>query len=186
MALWKENAKPSPSAIPEAMDLSRYETPAAEPEVAAPSQAAIRPAVREKTAGESLIAPDITIEGKIEGSGHVRIAGSFKGDVNVHGDLTIERGATVNGSVRADKVIIAGELIGNIEAASHVELQQSGALTGDLKAATLTVAAGSRMRGQSVFGWDDAKSADVPRKLVEHNGAARNGSSNGNGHGIVS
>lgn len=183
MALWKENAKPSPPAIPEAMDLSRYESPAAEPETAAPSQqAAIRPAAREKTAGESLIAPDITIEGKIEGSGHVRIAGRFKGDVNVHGDLTIERGATVNGSVRADKVIIAGELIGNIEAASHVELQQSGALTGDLKAATLTVAAGSRMRGQSEFGWDDAQNADAPRKDTLRNGAAHNG----NGHGLVS
>lgn len=187
MALWKENAKPSPSAIPEAMDLSRYETATAEPEAPTPSQATIRPAVREKTAGESLIAPDITIEGKIEGSGHVRIAGRFKGDVNVQGDLTIERGATVNGSVRADKVIIAGELIGNIEAASHVELQQSGALTGDLKAATLTVASGSRMRGQAEFGWDDAKGVEVPRKNGAHNGAERNGSAhNGNGHGIVS
>lgn len=187
MALWKENVKPSPSAIPEAMDLSRYESPAAEPEPAVPAQAAIRSAVREKTTGESLIAPDITIEGKIEGAGHVRIAGSFKGDVNVRGDLTIERGATVNGSVRADKVIIAGELIGNIEAASHVELQQSGALTGDLKAATLTVAAGSRMRGQAEFGWDDGKGADVPRKNGAHNGAVRNGSAhNANGHGIVS
>ncbi len=186
MALWKENAKPSPSAIPEAMDLSRYESPAAEPETTASTPAVIHPAVREKNLGESLIAPDITIEGKIEGSGHVRIAGRFKGDVNVHGDLTIERGATVNGSVRADKVIVAGELIGNIEAASHVELQQSGALTGDLKAVTLTVAAGSRMRGQAEFGWDDVKSTDVSRKLVEHNGVARNGSSNGNGHGIVS
>ena len=83
---------------------------------------------------ESLIAPDITIEGKIEGAGHVRIAGSFKGDVNVRGDLTIEPGAKVTGSVRAEKVTIAGELIGNIESAAHVELLQTGALTGDLKA----------------------------------------------------
>lgn len=32
---------------------------------------------------ESLLAAGLTIEGKIEGTGHVRIAGSFKGDVNV-------------------------------------------------------------------------------------------------------
>lgn len=179
MALWKEPVKSS-SAIPEAMDLSRYEAPVAEPEPAAPTQAAIRPAVREKTQGESLIAPDIAIEGKIEGSGHVRIAGRFKGDVNVQGDLTIEPSAKVTGSVRANKITIAGELIGNIEAASHVELLQSGALTGDIKAATLTVAAGSRMRGQAEFGWDDAKSVDAPRKNGEKNGAVHNG------HGLVS
>jgi cytoskeletal protein CcmA (bactofilin family) len=116
------------------------------------------PAVRagERTeAKESRIASDITIEGKIEGSGHVRIAGRFKGDVNVQGDLTIEKDAKLNGGVRAKKVTVGGELEGNIEAAAQVELQQSGVLIGDLKAGSLTVAAGSRMRGQAEFGWDD-------------------------------
>jgi len=32
---------------------------------------------------ESVIAPDLAIEGKIEGGGSVRVAGKFKGDVNV-------------------------------------------------------------------------------------------------------
>jgi hypothetical protein len=63
---------------------------------------------------ESLIAADLTIEGKIEGGGSVRIAGKFKGDVNVQGDLTIEAGAKLIGSVRADKVVISGELEGNV------------------------------------------------------------------------
>jgi cytoskeletal protein CcmA (bactofilin family) len=175
MALWKDQLKPTPAATPEPMNPGRFDLPA-EPkaEVAAPVAASTRAAVaptREKAKSESLIAPDIAIEGKIEGSGHVRIAGRFKGDVDVRGDLTIENGAHVTGSVRADKVIISGELVGNIEAASHVELMQSGSLTGDLKAATLTVAAGSRMRGQADFGWDDTKGVDVPRKFSNGNGA---------------
>ncbi|GAA0708129.1 polymer-forming cytoskeletal protein [Dokdonella soli] len=123
-------------------------------------------------AKESLIASDITIEGKIEGSGHVRIAGKFKGDVNVQGDLTIEKDAKLNGSVRAKRVTIAGELEGNIEAASQVDLQQSGVLIGDLKAASLTVAAGSRMRGQVEFGWDDKTSAKPGHRNGSENGAA--------------
>ena len=104
---------------------------------------------------ESLIAAGITIEGKIEGSGHVRIAGNFKGDVHVQGNLTIESGARVTGGVRAQTVVIGGELEGNIDAASRVELLQTGVLNGDLKAGSLTVAAGSRMRGRAEFGWDD-------------------------------
>ncbi len=119
-------------------------------------------------AKESLIAADITIEGKIEGSGHVRIAGKFKGDVNVQGDLTIEKDAKLNGSVRAQKVAIAGELEGNIEAAAQVDLQQSGVLIGDLKAGSLTVAAGSRMRGQAEFGWGNE---DALPKRNGRNGA---------------
>ena len=107
------------------------------------------------TAKESIIASDLIIEGKIEGSGHVRIAGKFKGDVHVQGNLTIESGAQLNGEVRADAVIVGGELTGNIEAASRVELLQTGVLNGDLKAGSLTVAAGSRMRGRVEFGWTE-------------------------------
>ena len=171
MALWKEPVKSPATAAPEATEQSRPDIPESKPEAAAPVQPApqaVRPAlaaVASKPKAESLIAPDITIEGKIEGAGHVRIAGSFKGDISVRGDLTIEPGAKVTGSVRAEKVTIAGELVGNIESAVHVELLQTGALSGDLKAGSLSVAAGSRMRGQVEFGWDD------------------NGARTGSGHG---
>ena len=110
-------------------------------------------------AKESLIAANLTIEGKIEGTGHVRIAGQFKGDVNVKGDLTIERGAKLNGGVRAEKVTVAGDLEGNIESAERVELLDSAVLNGDLKAGTLTVAAGSRIRGHIECGWGDDNDA---------------------------
>lgn len=103
---------------------------------------------------ESLIAADLTIEGKIEGSGHVRIAGKFKGDVNVQGDLSLERGAKLNGGVRAKKVVVAGELEGNIESAARVELLDSSVLIGDIKAGTLTVAAGAKIRGHIDCGWE--------------------------------
>jgi len=106
-------------------------------------------------AKESLIASDLQIEGKIEGAGHVRIAGSFKGDVHVHGNLTIDAGARLTGQVRANTVVVGGELHGNIEAASRVELLATGVVAGDVKAGSLIVSAGSRMRGQVEFGWEE-------------------------------
>ena len=134
------------------------ETPAAVEPTPVPSSAARTASTPQ--AKESLIASDLTIEGKIEGTGHVRIAGRFKGDVNVQGDLTIEAGAKLTGGVRAKRVIIAGELEGNIEGASRVELLEGGVLVGDVKAGSLTVAAGSRMRGQADFGWDEKKATN--------------------------
>src|SRR5690348_11801461 len=98
MALWKEQqqVKPSPTPAPDALEMSsRFEPAAVEPQSAPATSPATAPA-RSKPMGESLIAPEIAIEGKIEGAGHVRIAGRFKGDVNVRGDLTIEPGAKVN------------------------------------------------------------------------------------------
>ncbi|WP_166208666.1 polymer-forming cytoskeletal protein [Lysobacter telluris] len=139
------------------------ETPTAVDTAPAPRRAA------DTQPKESLIASDLTIEGKIEGTGHVRIAGRFKGDVNVQGDLTIEAGAKLTGGVRAKRVIIAGELEGNIDGAQRVELLEGGVLVGDVKAGALTVAAGSRMRGQADFGWEEKKPGGVS------NGAASNG-----------
>ncbi|WP_426700083.1 bactofilin family protein [Rhodanobacter sp. Col0626] len=172
MSLWKEPVKTSIETS-EATEMARPEIPATKPEAERPLQPAFRSEpVQGKPLAESLIAPDITIEGKIEGAGHVRIAGNFKGDVNVRGDVTIEPSARVTGSVRAEKVTIAGELIGNIESAAHVELLQTGALTGDLKAGSLSVAAGSRMRGQAEFGWDDVKDGTSAHKANGNNGTA--------------
>ena len=106
------------------------------------------PAPRQASGKESLIAADLAIEGKIEGAGNVRISGKFKGDVHIEGDLTIDAGAQLNGQVRANLVAIAGELQGNVESARRVELAETAVMTGDVKAGALTVAAGSRMRGQ--------------------------------------
>jgi cytoskeletal protein CcmA (bactofilin family) len=155
MALWKDQfgrdqsgSEPAAKAPEKVAVLSAVGEPAARP-APTPSRAT------DATARESIIAAGLTIEGKIEGAGHVRIAGDFKGDVNVQGNLTIEPGAHLTGGVKADTVIVGGQLDGNIDAASRVELLQTGVLNGELKAGSLTVAAGSRMRGKAEFGWDE-------------------------------
>ena len=60
------------------------------------------------------------------------------------------------------QVLVSGELEGNIESASLVELRDSAVLTGDLKAGSLTVASGSKIRGHIECGWGDAKPGPTP------------------------
>jgi len=154
MALWKDETVREPSRLEpatKAPEKPSVLSAVSDQPVRAPA-AQTRPDASMK---ESVIAAGLTIEGKIEGSGHVRIAGDFKGDVNVQGNLTIEPGAHLTGGVKADTVVVGGQLDGNIDAASRVELLQTGVLNGELKAGSLTVAAGSRMRGKAEFGWDE-------------------------------
>jgi len=162
MALWKEPVAPpkkdSPTMTPEPMLKRDSEFPLPQADIA-PISAGPRRATAARESRESIIASDITIEGKIDGAGHVRLAGRFKGDVHIQGDLTVEAGAKLTGSVRANSVAIAGEVEGNIESAARVELLETGVLNGDLKAGTLTVAAGSRMRGRAEFGWGEEQSS---------------------------
>jgi cytoskeletal protein CcmA (bactofilin family) len=154
MAIWKDivakdSTQPeTPTVTPPPVNRPRPEVvPSAPLPPAAP--------VARKDLKESVIATGLTFEGKIEGSGHVRIAGKFKGDVHVDGTLTVEAGAHLTGAVRAGAVVVAGEIEGNIEGAQRVELHQSGVVNGDISAGSLTVADGARMRGRSEFGWNE-------------------------------
>lgn len=155
MAIWKEPTSPN------------KDTAIANPELAVKREpdfpADVAPSTAKRTvpreAKESVISGEITITGKIDGAGHVRLLGRFEGDVHIQGDLTVEAGAKLTGSVRAKSVTIGGEIEGNIEGAESVEILSTGILNGDLTAGTLTVASGSRMRGRVEFGWNEESSA---------------------------
>jgi cytoskeletal protein CcmA (bactofilin family) len=168
MSFFKDTVTPpnQPAAAPRPVPLREAERPPAPALAEAPRRVPERAETRAESraesraeprpdAKESFIAADLTIDGKIEGVGNVRIAGRFKGDVHVRGNLTLDGGAHLTGQVSARQVVVSGELHGNIHGAQRVELLETGVLVGDLKAGSLTVAAGSRMRGQVEFGWDE-------------------------------
>jgi cytoskeletal protein CcmA (bactofilin family) len=160
MALWNEKPTPAtagtaapPSAPPPDRNVPERNT--SDPALAVSPR---RPTPKTTSeGGDSVIAANLTIEGKIEGSGNVRIAGRFKGDVRIDGNFTIESGAHLTGQVLAGIVVVGGELQGNIESAKRVDVQEGGVIVGDVKAGSITVAAGSRMRGHVEFGWEDEK-----------------------------
>jgi len=161
MALWKDTnsgtASAPASTTPNTPGVQPFAREPEKTNVASLSPEAARRPVKEAQRldmKESVIASDLTIEGKIIGSGHVRVAGRFKGDVQVEGNVTLDTGAHLEGQVKASVVVVGGELVGNIENAKRVELLEGGVISGDVKAGSLTVAAGSRMRGQVEFGWD--------------------------------
>jgi cytoskeletal protein CcmA (bactofilin family) len=163
MALWKENptsAPAGPATIPQPPDRAVIERP--EPRVSNELPAAVvrRPApspAPRVEGGESVIAANLSIEGKIEGTGNVKLAGRFKGDVRIDGNFSMESGAHLTGQVLAGIVVVGGELQGNIESAKRVDVLEGGVIVGDVKAGSITVAAGSRMRGHVEFGWAEEK-----------------------------
>ncbi|MGH8249127.1 MAG: bactofilin family protein [Steroidobacteraceae bacterium] len=154
MAIWKDivtKDSSQPEVAASAVAPVNRPRPEAVPSSSAPQAAS----TARKDMKESVLATGLTFEGKIEGSGHVRISGRFKGDVHVDGTLTVDAGAHLAGAVRAASVVVAGEIEGNIEGAQRVELHQTGVVNGDVSAGSLTVADGARMRGRAEFGWNE-------------------------------
>ena len=172
MALWKDSptgpgqVSTSPGVAPAPLhprEPEKTNVASLTPEV--PRRPAPAPRVEMK---ESHISAELTIEGKIVGAGHIRIAGRFKGDVHVDGNVSLDAGARLEGQVKASVVSVAGELICNIENAKRVELLETGVINGDVKAGSLTVAAGSRMRGQVEFGYEGETRAKTDSKGLSH------------------
>ncbi len=167
MALWKESTTPATpgtaTATPAAPGAAAVERTLERSNDQNAAISARRPTPKTASeGGESVIAANLSIEGKIEGSGNVRIAGRFKGDVRIDGNFSIEAGAQLTGQVLAGIVVVGGELQGNIESAKRVDVLEGGVIVGDVKAGSITVAAGSRMRGHVEFGWDDEKAKMKP------------------------
>ncbi|MGE5303609.1 MAG: bactofilin family protein [Alphaproteobacteria bacterium] len=154
MALWKEKTENGQDPAP-AQEPSAPVTPVAAPPVAPRTE----PTPKERR--ESFFGPGVTIDGRIEGDANVRIGGKFTGSIQISGNLNIEKGARMKATVNADTVTIQGELEGNVFAHAQVTLLESGQVIGDIKAATLSVAAGSRMRGNVEFGWSKAESEKI-------------------------
>src|SRR3981189_3144000 len=127
MALWKDTTPGTPGTPPPPPAKDAFARDAREPERPVTNVAPLNPETTKRNRErpemkESVIASDLTIEGKIIGSGHVRIAGRFKGDVAVDGNVTLDTGAHLEGLVKASVVVVGGELLGNIENAKRVEL----------------------------------------------------------------
>jgi cytoskeletal protein CcmA (bactofilin family) len=156
MAIWNQPAQEEPK------QNGRVETPPLTPQPngltsAAPTAIAQESAAKDRR--ESVFGPGVSIEGKIEGDADLRMAGNFKGSIEIKGDLSIEKGARLLAKINAANVVVSGNLEGNIVATSQIKVMDSAQIIGDLKASTLTVAAGSRMRGHVEFGWSAAEAA---------------------------
>ena len=156
MALWKDASSSGSSfsgAAPSGTTPLRESAPAnVAPLAPEPPR---RPARERSESRESVLASGLMLEGKIVGSGNVRVAGRFKGDVQIDGTLTLEAGARIEGQIKAGAVSVSGELLGNIIEARQVDLLQGGRVEGDVKAGSFTVASGARMRGKVEFGWEE-------------------------------
>jgi cytoskeletal protein CcmA (bactofilin family) len=161
MALWKETAQNEQRTMPNEQRMAAQSEQSEKAEAAPAPVPPVAPRRESlpRDRHESVLGSGVSIEGKMEGDGDVRIAGKFKGDIHIKGNLNIQKGAHLTAKINADAVTIEGEVEGTVVANGQVTLSESAQVVGDLKAKTLTVSAGSRMRGNVEFGWNDSEAA---------------------------
>jgi cytoskeletal protein CcmA (bactofilin family) len=96
----------------------------------------------------SVLGEGISWQGKISGAGGVRIEGAFDGEIEVRGLVVIaERGRVSCDHIRAETVIIAGSLKGDITA-QKVQISSTGRVWGSVITKTFSTDEGAFLKGQ--------------------------------------
>jgi cytoskeletal protein CcmA (bactofilin family) len=96
----------------------------------------------------SVLGPGINWKGNLHGSGGVRIEGLFEGDIAVRGLVVVgETGRVTCPELRANTVIIAGAVRGNVTA-EKIEIRATGRIWGDVTTVAFSTEEGAFLRGQ--------------------------------------
>ena len=96
----------------------------------------------------SVLGAGVIWQGAINGSGGVRVEGTFEGQIVLKGLLVVgETGKVTCENIRAASVIVAGAVKGNITA-QKVEIRSTGRVWGDITTTGFATEEGAFLRGQ--------------------------------------
>lgn len=96
----------------------------------------------------SVLGTGIIWQGDLDGSGGVRIEGAFEGKIALRGMLVVgETGRVTCENIRANTVIVAGAVRGNITT-QKLEIRATGRVWGDVVTTAFVTEEGSFLRGQ--------------------------------------
>jgi cytoskeletal protein CcmA (bactofilin family) len=96
----------------------------------------------------SVLSAGINWKGALEGSGGVRIEGTFEGDIAMRGLLVVgETGRVTCRTLRANTVIVAGAVKGDITA-ERLEIRSTGKVWGNVVTVSFSTEEGAFLRGQ--------------------------------------
>jgi len=113
----------------------------------------------------SVLGAGVIWQGSISGSGGVRIEGTFEGQVAMRGILVVgETGRVTCENIRANTVIVAGAVRGNI-IAQKVEIRATGRIWGDVVTVSFATEEGAFLRGQ--IRMEDAVELDLGPEPAE-------------------
>lgn len=95
----------------------------------------------------TVIGPNITIDGEVTGTEPLVVQGVLKGKVTLEATIHVEAGGQVEAEVKGRDIVIAGTVSGQVAATERVEVKQGGRMLGNVKAPRILIADGALFKG---------------------------------------
>ncbi len=95
----------------------------------------------------TLISEGCKIKGAITGRGNFMINGEIDGECDIEGTVTLTKDGLWRGTIKADSVIVAGTIEGDVYAATGVEIGDTARVSGTVSGASIAVAEGAIVEG---------------------------------------
>jgi cytoskeletal protein CcmA (bactofilin family) len=96
---------------------------------------------------DTIIGPNITIEGDISGADALTVLGVIRGRIQSKEGVVVAASGRVEAEIESSTVEVAGSVQGNISATSAVELKAGARLVGDVRAPRILIADGASFKG---------------------------------------
>jgi len=107
---------------------------------------------REERDDGAKLSREIRIKGDLRGAEDLVLEARIEGRIELEGALTLKPASIVKGEVFADRVKVAGTVVGNISATESIELEKGARVLGDLRAPNVRIVEGARFSGELVVG----------------------------------
>jgi cytoskeletal protein CcmA (bactofilin family) len=96
---------------------------------------------------ETTLGPGWRIKGRVYGKGRVIFQCGLDGEVDIQGQVTVEPGAVIKGTIHSEDIRVRGRVEGNLECLRMATLEAGARFEGELISPRLHMAPGAVLNG---------------------------------------
>ena len=115
----------------------------------------------------TIIGMSAECNGDFTADGAIRIDGTINGNVVVTDTVIVGASGCINGDIHAQKVVIGGEVYGNLDVPEKVELTSTARLIGDITTNGLVIDEKAIFQGSCHMNQDGGRRAKTNNKAIK-------------------
>jgi len=91
----------------------------------------------------------------LSGSGILRVAGEYNGEIYIDGDLILEKTGNIGGNINVKTAYIYGRVTGNVKCSDLLHITSTGKITGDIECEAILMDEGALFAGHCIMNEHD-------------------------------